>query len=344
MRTFRPRPVSFGVGRTWNTRSERGPLLIYCSPAQYDSSRRGPKTSKGLWHMKSFCRMIMQENKPKTLYLSTKPPSAKESEALAEGLALDGRPLAPPQFHSVDWFEGQEFTESDDPDRTQELFLPPWFVQQKDPITQREKTWSEELPIPVENSFARVVYGLLDEDDCAELIDCVNRKGYTPGLLNIGRGRQKLEPSVRNGHRVIVDSVELSAWILQVLEPYLPRQLEGGKLVELNDRLRFLCYTPGQEFVMHYDGNYRRPRGHPRAGDCSRVTVQVYLHDVPPSHGGATTFNLGFGRWPLPCQPKAGSALLFTQDLEHEGSVLLRGLKYTVRTEAMYGRIDDDDK
>mmetsp|Transcript_51802 Transcript_51802/g.100102 ORF Transcript_51802/g.100102 Transcript_51802/m.100102 type:complete len:292 (-) Transcript_51802:131-1006(-) len=279
--------------------------------------------------------------KPNTMFLSTSPPSARESEALAEGLMLDGRMLAPPQFHRVDWFEGEEFTEVDDPDRTQELFSTPSFVHHRDPLKQRDKTWAEELPIPMENSFARVVYGLLDENDCAELIDCINRKGFTPALLNIGRGRQKLEPSIRNGHRVIVDSGEVSAWILRVLEPYLPERLWGGNLVDLNERLRFLCYTPGQEFAMHYDGNYRRPRGHPRAGDCSRITVQIYLHDVPPNHGGATTFNLGRQQGLLPCQPKAGSALLFTQDLEHEGSVLLRGLKYTVRTEAMYGRIDD---
>merc|ERR1719464_1245187 len=106
----------------------------------------------------------------------------------------------------------------------------------------------------MDNSFARVVYGLLDEIDCAELIDCINRKGFTPALLNIGRGRQKLEPYVRNGHRVIVDCTGLSTWLLEVLRPYLPEELHGGTLVELNDRLRFLCYTPGQEFAMHMDG------------------------------------------------------------------------------------------
>jgi len=279
--------------------------------------------------------------KPTSCFCQQALPSAQECGALVEGLTLDGRPLAPPQFHSVDWFEGQEFTQHDDPDRTQEPFLPPSFVQHKDPQKQRDKTWSEELPIPVENSFARVVHGLLDDDDCAVLIDCINRKGFTPALINVGHGRQKLQPYARDGHRVIADNVELSAWILQVLEPYLPGQLWGGKLVELNERLRFLCYTPGQEFKMHYDGNFSRPRGHPRAGDSSRITVQIYLHDVPPSHGGATTFNLGKQGGLLPCQPKAGSALLFSQDLEHGGSVLLRGLKYTLRTEAMYGHMDD---
>eukprot|EP00971_Amphidinium_carterae_P155535 3084401-Amphidinium_carterae.2 len=44
----------------------------------------------------------------------------------------------------------------------------------------------------------------------------------------------------------------------------------------------------------------------------SKVTVQLYLHDVPASAGGATTFLCG--KQQVPCQPSAGCALLFTQD------------------------------
>mmetsp|Transcript_136708 Transcript_136708/g.272669 ORF Transcript_136708/g.272669 Transcript_136708/m.272669 type:complete len:369 (+) Transcript_136708:63-1169(+) len=121
--------------------------------------------------MKRFGRCMRQEGKPTTLFLSTRHPSAKESQALAEGLMLDGRMLAPPQFHSVDCVEGEEFTESDDPNRTQE-------------------------------------HGVLDDNACAQLIDCVHRKGFFPALLNILHERQKLEPYVRNGHRVIVDDNE----------------------------------------------------------------------------------------------------------------------------------------
>lgn len=273
-------------------------------------------------------------------FLSTCPPSASESAVLARGLLLDGKPLAPPQLLEVNWQSGQKFEEQDDPDRTQQPFAPPSFLKHKDPLAQQRKTRSEDLPVPStwgNGSFARVVYGLLDESDCAELIDRINEKGFTPALVNIGRGRQQLKPFVRNGQRVIADSVALSTWLFQVLRPHLPEELCGGKLVELNDRLRFLCYTPGQEFAKHTDGNYRRPPNHPRAGDCSRVTVQIYLHDVPDENGGATTFEFGLQGGRLPCQPKARAALIFTQDLRHEGSPLTKGLKYTVRTEAMYG-------
>merc|ERR1712217_734909 len=118
--------------------------------------------------------------------------------------------------------------------------------------------------------------------------------------------------------------------------PHLPSERGGKMLVDLNERCRFLCYTPGQYFEPHQDGHYKRPAGHPNAGDGSEITVQLYLHDVPPEHGGATTFLTDAEEKALACQPVAGSVLLFSQDLLHEGSTLEAGLKYTLRTEAMY--------
>jgi hypothetical protein len=54
------------------------------------------------------------------------------------------------------------------------------------------------------------------------------------------------------------------------------------------------------------------------------------------ANGGATTFINPKGN--IPCQPKAGSVLLFTQNLLHEGSHLGGGLKYTLRSEVMFKR------
>eukprot|EP00930_Biecheleria_cincta_P086618 TRINITY_DN75886_c0_g1_i1.p1 TRINITY_DN75886_c0_g1~~TRINITY_DN75886_c0_g1_i1.p1 ORF type:complete len:283 (-),score=37.97 TRINITY_DN75886_c0_g1_i1:92-940(-) len=263
------------------------------------------------------------------LFLSTSPPSPAESIGLAQGLFLNGSQLEAPCFVDMGWKSGQRFSESDDPDRMREPWTAPGFV--KEPAAE---TSVGELAIPEKlaraGSFARVVHGVLSESQCAELISSVNRKGFTPALLNVGRGSQKLEPYVRNGHRAIVDSPELGQWLLEALRPHLPANCCGAQLVELNERCRILCYTPGQEFASHFDGNYRRSNG-----DVSKVTVQVYLHDVLEENGGATTFHFGRAS-SLPCQPKAGSALLFSQDLEHEGSLLKKGLKYTLRTEAMY--------
>jgi hypothetical protein len=255
-------------------------------------------------------------------------------------LLLAGRPLEPPHFHKMPWKNHQEFTAEDDPDRTREPWEAPAFVYKKDPRSQSKKTVVEELRLKgvktYPGSFARVVRGVLDEEDCAALISSVNRKGFTPALINIGGGRQVLMPEARDGHRVIVDSPDLATWLLQVLYPHLPQTCSSSCLIDLNDRCRILCYTPGQYFAPHHDGLYRRPPGHPNAGDGSRVTVQLYLHDVPEGHGGGTTFLSDRGGPNVVCQPGAGSCLLFTQDLYHEGSELLAGYKYTLRTEAMY--------
>mmetsp|Transcript_16042 Transcript_16042/g.41576 ORF Transcript_16042/g.41576 Transcript_16042/m.41576 type:complete len:294 (-) Transcript_16042:984-1865(-) len=260
--------------------------------------------------------------------------------SLAKGLELNGATLPPPRMHPVMWTDGQKFTMEDDPDRMSEAWAPPEFVKKKDPIAQRAKTTVENvLPGGADfgdHTMASVVHNVLDPEDCAELIKMVNVKGFTPALLNIGRGRQQLYPGIRDGHRVIVDSADLAGWIFEVVKPALPAKLHGSKVIELNERCRFLCYTPGQEFAEHCDGRYVRPHGHPHAGDYSMVTAQIYLHDVPEENGGATTFKLGKNE--VPFQPRVGSILLFTQNLLHEGSLVKSGLKYTLRTEAMYRR------
>mmetsp|Transcript_114808 Transcript_114808/g.356584 ORF Transcript_114808/g.356584 Transcript_114808/m.356584 type:complete len:367 (-) Transcript_114808:88-1188(-) len=273
---------------------------------------------------------------------STKPPSEELVEELARQMpALAGRPLERPCFHETGWRPGQRFTAAEDPDRTRMPWAPPAFALEGSAgAAQREHLTAEadelELPTGAAGSFARVVRGVLCDEECAELLAHVNAKGFTPALVNMGGDLQQLMPHYRDGHRVIVDSPEVAARLFEALRPHLPDQLpNGSRLVELNERLRFLCYTPGQSFDEHYDGCYRRPLGHPRMGDRSYVTVQVYLHDVPEDCGGATTFYPGRGS-AVAYQPEAGSALLFTQDLPHEGSLVKAGIKYTLRTEAMY--------
>lgn len=272
----------------------------------------------------------------KTKFSSLAPPTSEQGRELAESMPkLAGMTLQPPRFHPTEWLLGQSFSAADDPDRTREPWPAPAFIESRDPTSQRAKTSVQELHVPVgegmgPDSFARVVFGVLEEEDCAQLISRVNSKGFTPALINVGGGYQRLITHARDGHRVIVDCPELSTWLLEVLRPYLPEKFASGEtLLDFNERCRVLCYTPGQSFPEHHDGCFRKP-----TGERSMVTVQVYLHDVPAEKGGATTFLWRGSN--VPCNPMRGSVLLFTQDLLHEGSLLKSGLKYTLRTEAMY--------
>ena len=109
-------------------------------------------------------------------------------------------------------------------------------------------------------------------------------------------------------------------------------------MVGLNERLRFLKYSPGQYFKPHFDGSYRRPDG----SEQSFVTVQLYLNQGMT--GGDTTFlsntraedNVGVA-------PRTGRVLVFQHDLLHEGSTLLEGVKYAMRTDVMYRKAANTD-
>lgn len=308
------------------------------------------RAAKGLRPGSCGCpwsRALSSEAHEAKLFSGTQPPTRQEVATLVASMPpLAGAPLEGPKFHQTNWQQGQIFTEQDDPDRTALPWHPPSFLRRVDPKARAAEATVQELKIPSnvrQGSFARVIRGALTEAECAELVAHVNGKGWTPALLNIGKGLQQLVPVVRDGHRIVVDSPELTNWLTEVLRPYLPESAQdGARLESLNERCRFLCYTPGQIFEAHCDGRFRRPAGHPKEGDSSRVTVQLYLHDVPASHGGATTFPSRRGaerdetQEMVAHQPEAGSVLLFTQNLLHEGALLKAGLKYTLRTEAMY--------
>jgi len=254
---------------------------------------------------------------------------------------LNGQMLEVPNLLPVCWKEGQLFQIREDPERISEAWLAPDFVWSRDPVEQSAKTVCTNLPIHngvPGRRFAKVISKVLDEACCSALLADLNAKGFTPTLVTAGCEQKVLRQeagSGHQGHQVTVDSPELAAWLMEVLRPHLPTELDGCSLVDLSERFQCLCYMPGEAFPEHMDGCCQRLRSHHQRGAHSRVSIQIYLHDVPRSHGGALTFCPG-RRNQLTVQPRAGTAVIFTQDLLHEGSLLLAGLKYTLRADAMY--------
>eukprot|EP00457_Paulinella_chromatophora_P010036 gb/GEZN01010122.1/.p1 GENE.gb/GEZN01010122.1/~~gb/GEZN01010122.1/.p1 ORF type:complete len:324 (+),score=41.92 gb/GEZN01010122.1/:51-974(+) len=255
--------------------------------------------------------------------------------------------LQPAKFHNVNWKQNQRFSAHDDPDRVQVVSQLPKFLKTKDPKTQQTHLKVSHVHLPWANArdgknFAIVVDEIFTQQECSELIATINQKGFTPALMNIGGGNQIFLPNHRLGWRCIIDSFELAGYMFSVLEKVIPKTYDDGyrrhKLIDLNERCRFLFYEEGQEFKPHCDGQYSRPPGHPHAHDTSKITIQLYLNDLDARLGGATTFlDPGNRLSPVCCQPKAGSALIFSQNLLHEGSrVHAGGIKYTMRTECMY--------
>ena len=115
----------------------------------------------------------------------------------------------------------------------------------------------------------------------------------------------------------------------------------------LNVYFRLCRYSPGGHFAPHYDGHYLVD-SHTR----SFYTFMIYLNGG--FEGGTTNWvsedqmlfcdpDTGIfraeDRYVLGrVTPIAGSALVFTHHLLHEGATLQSGEKYILRTEVMYKR------
>lgn len=190
--------------------------------------------------------------------------------------------------------------------------------------------------------YVVVLYNILTSQECSQIIEDTETKySYDPALVNIGGGRQKYIGDVRNNDRCIIDSPVTMEFLWQRIVTTLPKDMRFTKknfsAVGLNERMRVLRYDRGHFFASHYDGNYIRggEAGEERRGEISFVTCQLYLNEG--FEGGATRFlserNENNG---IDFIPKTGSVLLFQHDILHEGSMLLSGRKYALRTDVMF--------
>ncbi|CAF1268259.1 unnamed protein product [Rotaria sordida] len=177
-------------------------------------------------------------------------------------------------------------------------------------------------------------------EECQEWIKMSEEKGYSIALLGVGAGRQILASKYRDSSLYMIDSPELAQKLFLRLEPFLPRTWKNGQfeLIGLNERLRFLRYDPGQKFVPHTDGQYRRQDG---SGEESFLTVQLYLNES--FQGGETTFiDTDNPKNRVSFAIKTGMVLIFEHRIVHEGTAVKEGRKYTMRTDVMYRPIKNN--
>ena len=201
-----------------------------------------------------------------------------------------------------------------------------------EPVVDEISSWR------TDGLYACLVSGVLSRVECEALVAATERRGYVPALLNKGRGREAYEPSFRRSDRRIVDDERLSRLIFARVRPYLEPYRDRWKLVGANERLRFLRYNPGDFFRLHGDGPYVRDSG-PRRGDRSFVTLLLYLND--DYDGGRTTlYNSGDDYTEV--VPAPGLVLIHDHQIMHEVPPLESGVKYVLRTDIMYERLDDE--
>ena len=260
---------------------------------------------------------------------------------------LNGAPLPAPRLLPVAWAEGQTFTGDDD--AAGAIPVPAVAAAERAAAARvSELDVSRVSGCRPGHSFARVVADVLTEAECAALVAAANAKGFTPALVNQGNGTQRYLPRVRDGSRTLIDSPPFARWLLDVVRPHVPpavpwhasfddranpRELPPGAplaVAGLNPRFRFLCYSPGHRFKPHRDG-------HQWIGAAvSVLTLHLYLHSSDVSDGGATVFLDNRREAAAVHVPTRGTALLFTQELLHEGASVAAGYKYTVRSDVLF--------
>lgn len=222
--------------------------------------------------------------------------------------------------------------------------------------------------------YAVVLDNVLDSEDCQQLIaaaEATTNGEWERAMINIGGGRQELRPDSRNCGRIIWDSRDVVAKVWKRIE-HLPEVQEIVRLENVpkifgngpakrgevwtfsrpNERMRFLKYIGGEYFRPHCDGTYETPDGKER----TYFTLHLYLNNggAPTREelqkmsseerknvllGGATTFHaLTMDRGKdLDVLPKTGRILLFQhRGLLHSGDDVVRGVKYTMRTDLLY--------
>mmetsp|Transcript_62988 Transcript_62988/g.73316 ORF Transcript_62988/g.73316 Transcript_62988/m.73316 type:complete len:317 (+) Transcript_62988:37-987(+) len=184
-----------------------------------------------------------------------------------------------------------------------------------------------------------VASDVITKEEAQLLIKLSEDEGYTEALITTGIGKGVIAKDIRDSKRVMIDDPLTAAYLFKRFQNLVPRAFEGGMLLSINERLRFLKYDEaGNNFARHYDGRFPRNKY-----EASLVTIQLYLNE--DMTGGETTFfNKCFPGGKLSLNPKTGQVLLFRQaGWLHEGSPLKSGVKYTIRTEFMYKWFKNSD-
>ncbi len=78
-------------------------------------------------------------------------------------------------------------------------------------------------------------------------------------------------------------------------------------------------------------------------GEQSFMTLNIYLTTIPSFAGGATRFLSSDQQVITKIQPELGQALIFRDDVWHDGEELSEGVKYLLRTDVMYVRDETFD-
>ncbi|KAJ7285722.1 hypothetical protein C8J57DRAFT_1431416 [Mycena rebaudengoi] len=185
-------------------------------------------------------------------------------------------------------------------------------------------------------------------DDLFSAVECKSFVRFIDSLPLELTPPKKRGEAERVNHRFSVTSVEFAKRLHAVLAPHLPeflppRPTKGAAVPHvshsLNSNIRVYKYTPQQHFGPHYDDDCRDAM----TGARSEWTLLVYLTGYEDGvEGGETLFYPNEKAEPegaIKAPLTRGTALLHRHGREcmlHEGSPVLKGVKYVLRSDVMF--------
>lgn len=183
---------------------------------------------------------------------------------------------------------------------------------------------------PGENVVCFALSNVLSPEECKAWIAEAESIGLEAATINVGDGKQELDDETRKCQRCYMDNhTDKLAVLWERIKPFFPSDEESGEPVCLNPRLRLLKYERGGYFRPHYDGFHVDENK-----NVSLWTVQLYLNDE--YEGGELIFYDDDMSWKKECKFKAGTAVIFDQEIYHAGSDVTGGVKWAVRTDIMF--------
>ena len=172
-----------------------------------------------------------------------------------------------------------------------------------------------------------VIEDFLTSEECESYINVSESHAWEDAAIQTPEGH-RIFVEVRNNSRIIFDDESLAREIYEKARPHLPDVFgDEWLLVGLNERFRYYKYSAGEYFKWHKDGFYIRSDD-----EMSQLTLLIYLND--DYEGGETEF-----RWDV-IKPKKGMALVFPHLFMHQGKDVISGVKYVLRTDVMYTRVE----
>ena len=187
-----------------------------------------------------------------------------------------------------------------------------------------------------------IVDDFFTAEECDNLIKKIEDLGFHEATLNVGYNKQIIAKDVRDCKRCMIDDFDSAELIKERIINILPIVNQGGVLSNVNERFRFLKYSPGGDFKTHMDGRFSRQIGN--FEETSVFTIHIYLSEG--TKGGETVFydDTFFEKGSFFCEPKKGRLAIFRQyGFYHCGAAVVEGTKYTVRTDIMYRKFNESD-